>query len=68
MKDNQHEVSAEDRDTLFSLPLSMLPLETTGFSNARMIKNARLASMFELFSDKKTGSGQLSVADLTSEF
>lgn len=68
MTDMHHEISAEDRDSLFSLPLSILPLETSGFSNARMIKNARLDSMVELFSDKKTGSGQLAVGDLPGEF
>ncbi len=63
-----HKISTEDRDSLFSLPLCILPLETSGLATARMIKNARLESMVELFSGKKTGSGQLAVRDLPHEF
>ncbi len=68
MNDTMHEISTEDRDSLFSLPLSILPLQTSGLASARMIKNARLESVIELFSGARTGSGQLAVRDLPGEF
>lgn len=68
MYDSVDDISNEDRDSLFILPLRMLPLETKGLASARMIKNARLESVIEVFSDSKTGSGQFSVRDLPREF
>jgi len=62
------EQSAVDRDSLHILPLTILPLETPSLSRARMIKNARLESMVEMFQNKSSGSGQLRVTDLPSEF
>ncbi len=61
-------ISDEDRDSLYSLPLGMLPLETKALRTARLIKNARLETMVELFADDETGSGQLAIADLPLEF
>lgn len=57
-----------DRDSLHILPLSILPLETPGLKRARMIKNAQLNSVVELFHGAKTGSGQLDVEDVPKEF
>ncbi len=57
-----------DRDSLHILPLCDLPIDTPGLNQARLIKNVRLESMVEMFSDKATGSGQLSVEDLPKEF
>ena len=57
-----------DRDSLHILPLSILPFETPALSHARMIKNARLDSVVEIFSGKQTGSGQLEVEDVGPEF
>jgi len=57
-----------DRDSLHILPLSILPLKTPSLRRARLIKNVRLKSVIELFSDADAGSGQLDVEDLINEF
>lgn len=57
-----------DRDSLHTLPLSMIPLDTPGLRRARMIKNARYESVVELFKGEGTGSGQVSVDQLTNVF
>lgn len=49
----------EDRDALHILPLSIVPLESRTLSRSRLIKNARLESVVELFSNESTGSGQI---------
>ncbi len=68
MKTAKPEISAADRDSLFSMPLSILPLETTGLAAARILKNARLESVIEVFTSDASGGGQLVVRDLPSEF
>lgn len=62
------DVDDEDRDSLHTLPLIMLPLKTAPLRRARLIKNARFESMVEIFSDKETGSGQVSIEALPAEF
>jgi len=57
-----------ERDSLHILPLEILPVQTPGLKRARMIKNAQLISVVELFHDENAGSGQLSVSDLPREF
>lgn len=57
-----------DRDSLHTLPLSMIPLDTPGLRRARMIKNARYESVVELFKGEGTGSGQVQVDQLTNVF
>ena len=57
-----------DRDSLHILPLAIIPLETKALTRARLIKNVRLRSVIELFSDQATGSGQLGIDDLGREF
>ena len=57
-----------DRDSLHTLPLGILPLDTTGLRHARLIKNVRLESVVELFTDANSGSGQLEIEDLLNEF
>lgn len=59
---------AHDRDALHVLPLGDLPIETPGLKRARLIKNVRLNTVVELFTDADTGSGQLDVEDLPNEF
>ena len=61
-------ISDTDRDSLHILPLSILPLQTPGLRQARLIKNSRLASSIELFHDESAGSGQLSINNLPQEF
>lgn len=53
-----------DMDSLFMLPLRIIPLETPALGQARLIKNAQLRSVVELFSDISTGSGQVEIKDL----
>ena len=57
-----------DKDSLHILPLSMLPLVTKELRKARLIKNARMEGMVELFSGEATGSGQISPHDLALVF
>ncbi len=53
-----------DMDSLFILPLSIIPLQTPQLRTARLIKNVRLRSMVEIFRDQQTGSGQIDVEQL----
>ncbi|HEY9080623.1 hypothetical protein [Magnetovibrio sp.] len=50
-----------DLDTLHIMPMSIIPFENRSLSRARMIKNARLQTMIELFQDVDAGSGQMTV-------
>ncbi|MBC8339702.1 MAG: hypothetical protein ISR51_08290 [Rhodospirillales bacterium] len=61
-------ISDTDRDSLHILPMVILPLETPSLNRARLIKNVRLESVIELFTDKDTGSGQIGIEDLPQEF
>lgn len=58
----------DDRDALHILPLSMLPFQTPALKRARMIKNVRLKSVVELFTDEATGSGQIEIPDIARHF
>ena len=57
-----------DRDALHILPLSIVPVDTLALRRARLIKNAHLHSVIEVFEDLNTGSGQLEIEDLAKEF
>lgn len=61
-------ISDIDRDSLYTLPLSIIPLQTPALRRARMIKNVRLDSVVEMFSDPRSGSGQLGVESLPHVF
>jgi hypothetical protein len=61
-------IRAEDRDALHVLPLGMMPIETLSLKQARLIKNVRLESVIEVFSDSKSGSGQLDIEQLPNQF
>lgn len=58
----------ESRDALHILPLGMLPIATPGLRRAKLIKNARLETVVELFHDRQSGSGQVSTDHLGSLF
>ena len=58
---------AKDLDSLHVLPLSIIPFESKMLNNARMVKNGRLESMVELFSDQQSGSGQMKITDAIKE-
>ena len=51
----------QDLDTLHILPMSIIPFENRSLNRARLIKNARLQTMIELFQDEDAGSGQMTV-------
>ena len=57
-----------DADSLYILPLSMIPFETPGLKRARMLKDSRLETVVELFNDPATGSGRLYPDELGSVF
>lgn len=61
-------IKDEDRDSLFILPMPTLPLRTPGLLRSRMIKDSRLDSAIELFSDEKAGSGRVMVEQLEQVF
>ena len=52
-----------DLDSLHILPLGIIPFENRSLSRARLIKNARLHSVIELFQDEDAGSGQMTIDD-----
>jgi hypothetical protein len=60
--------TAEERDALHILPLAIIPLNTPGMRRARMVKNARLETVIELFKDSRTGSGQIDLNGLPDFF
>ncbi len=61
-------IEDSDIDSLFILPLNILPIETVLLQPARMIKNSHLQSVVEIFRDDQAGSGQLSVEALPQKF
>src|SRR4051812_28409357 len=61
-------VAAADRDSLHTLSLSLVPLQTPMLRRARMVKNNRLLSVLELYRDRESGSGQVDVEKLPQEF
>lgn len=61
-------ISDQDRDSLHVLPLCIVPLETPVLQRTRMIKNAHLESVVEMFEGKDTGSGQIKVDALRMAF
>lgn len=62
------EIGDNDRDSLYTLPLAMIPLETASLRRARMIKNVRLDSVIEMFADEVSGSGQWPIDSLNHVF
>ena len=57
-----------DKDSLHILPLSMIPLETATLSRARLIKDARLQGVVELFRDNEGSSARLDLNRLNEYF
>lgn len=58
----------EDTDALHILPLSIIPLQNPGLCRARLIKNARLQGVVEMFRGRESGSGQVAPGDLGKVF
>lgn len=57
-----------DNDAIHIFPLSSVPLESKGLARARLVKNAQLVGRVELFSDARSGSGQIAPSDLYRVF
>src|SRR3954466_9645158 len=56
-----NELPDEDRDSLHTLPISILPVTTPIFRRARVVKNSRLESVIEFFSGVGCGRGQMDI-------
>ena len=61
-------ISDQDRDSLYALPLSIVPLQTQGLRQARMVKNIHLDSVLELFHEEDGGSGQIDIREVGKAF
>lgn len=68
MDDELKGIADSDMDSMFVLPLSIIPLETPALQSAKLIKNVRLKSVVEIFQDSQTGSGQVDVESLPRMF
>lgn len=60
--------SDADKDALHILPLAIIPLRTPGMRRLRLVKNARLDTVIELFKDSRSGSGQIDINGLGDFF
>ncbi len=65
--ENESVLIKNERDALHILPLEFLPIQTPGLKRARMIKNARLMSVVELFKDADA-QWPAGSSDLPTEF
>lgn len=68
MDEELNPIADSDMDSMFVLPLSIIPLETPALQSAKLIKNVRLKSVIEIFSDEQTGSGQVDIESLPRMF
>ena len=57
-----------DRDSLHTLPLQLLPMNLPSLSRAKMLKNAHMKSMIEMFNSGSGGSGHMEVEALVNVF
>ncbi len=57
-----------DRDSLWALPLVMMPLETQALKRTRIVKNTHLEGVIEMFDDHDTGKGHVRPKDLKRVF
>lgn len=63
-----NEIAEYDRDSIHTLPLSIVPIKTAAMRKARLIKNVRLETRIELFREKGMGSGQIAVEEVPDFF
>ena len=61
-------IEDSDMDSLFILPLSVVPIQTRLLQPARLVKNGQLKSVVEIFRDDQAGSGQLDIESLPQKF
>lgn len=57
-----------DRDSIHTLPISVLPVATAALTRARLIKNHRLETRVELFRESGIGSGQIAIDEVPDFF
>ncbi|MEQ8817377.1 MAG: hypothetical protein RIM96_00175 [Thalassobaculum sp.] len=57
-----------DRDSIHTLPLTVLPVSNAALSKARLIKNHRLETRVELFRETGIGSGQIAIDEIPDFF
>ncbi len=66
--ENEFAAQNSEKDSLHILPLSMIPLETATLRRARLLKDARLRAVVELFRDNEGGSARVDPARLNQYF
>ena len=66
-KRKEREISDEDRDSLHILPLGLIEIQSQAIKRARLIKNANLETVIEMFDNRQTGSGQIELPGLARE-
>jgi hypothetical protein len=57
-----------DNDALHILPLANIPLQVAALRKTRLIKNAKLEGVIEIYGDATTGSGQVTPEGLADVF
>ena len=57
-----------DMDSLYILPLSIMPLYTKSLQQARLINNTHFRSVIEVYQDSRTGSGQIEPEAMGTHF
>ncbi len=57
-----------DNDALHILPLADMPLQVSALRKTRLIKNAKLEGVIEIYNDETTGSGQVTPEGLVDVF
>jgi len=61
-------VSAADKDSLWVLPLAILPPQTPGLLKVQLIKNNHLEGVVEMFTSSEAGSGHIRPIDLRETY
>ena len=56
-----------DNDSLYRMPLRVVPIETTPLRRSVLIKNTSLIPALEMFRNQESGSGQVLLHDLSQE-
>ena len=60
--------NSDDRDTLHTTPLSLLPFQKKALKGARMVKNSRLESAIELYRMEGGASGLIEIKNVSGYF
>jgi len=62
-KKSKDKGTKESMDSMDELPLSIIPLSSNTFKNAKLLKNTRMETVLELYNDPITGSFQMATDD-----